>query len=242
MRQIVLDTETTGLDPAEGHAIIEIGAIELVNRRITNADLFHEYINPRRAIDAAAVEVHGITSEMLADKPVFADIVERFLEAVQGAELLIHNAPFDVGFLNAEIRRVWESGRTLPVRQIEECCQIVDTLQLARQLHPGQKNSLDALCKRYGIDNSHRIQHGARLDAIILADVYLAMTGGQTTLFADTVESFEPLTLDVRGWQAGEPLVIRASAEELAAHEACLQDIDKKSAGRCLWKVLQGDA
>ncbi len=242
MRQIVLDTETTGLDPAEGHAIIEIGAIELINRRVTNPDLFHEYLNPRRTIDAGAVEIHGITNEMLADKPVFADVAERFLEVIQGAELLIHNAPFDVGFLNAEIRRVWESGRTLPVRQIEECCRIVDTLQLARQMHPGQKNSLDALCKRYGIDNSHRIQHGARLDAVILADVYLAMTGGQTMLFGDTVESFEPLALDTEGWAAGEPLVIRASAEELAAHEECLAHIDRKTGGRCLWKVLHPKA
>ncbi len=239
MRQIVLDTETTGLDPAEGHAIIEIGAVELINRRVTNADLFHEYINPHRTIDAAAIEIHGITNEMLADKPCFADVVERFLAVVEGAELLIHNAPFDVGFLNAEIRRVRESGRPLPVKQIEDCCSIVDTLALARQLHPGQKNSLDALCKRYGIDNSHRVQHGARLDAVILADVYLAMTGGQTALFADAVEAFEPLAIDIGEWVAGEPLVIRASAEESAAHEACLERIDKKSGGRCLWKVLR---
>ncbi|WP_366143646.1 DNA polymerase III subunit epsilon, partial [Acidiferrobacter sp.] len=179
MRQIVLDTETTGLEPSEGHRIIEVGAIELLNRRLTGRR-FHQYLNPDREIDAAAVEIHGITNAMLEDKPRFADVAAQFLEFIEGAELLIHNAPFDVGFLNAELARAMSGGCALPVTVVEDYCTVQDTLKLARTLHPGQKNNLDALCRRYNIDNSQRVVHGALLDAEILADVYLAMTGGQT--------------------------------------------------------------
>jgi DNA polymerase-3 subunit epsilon len=236
-RQIVLDTETTGLEPAEGHRIIEIGAIELVNRRLTGRT-YHQYLNPERDIDAAAVEVHGITRAMLEDKPRFADIVAELADFLDGAELLIHNAPFDIGFLNAEIKAVGARGQALPITRIEDCCTILDTLKLARSLHPGQKNSLDALCKRYSIDNSHRTRHGALLDAEILLDVYLAMTGGQTALFGDSATPSEPVLLDGFAFEGGEPLVVAPSAEELAAHEAYLETLDKASGGRCLWKLL----
>ena len=175
-RQIVLDTETTGLEPSQGHRIIEIGCVEMVNRRLTGRH-FHQYINPQREVEAGAIEVHGITNEMLADKPVFADVAGPFLEFVKGAELVIHNAPFDVGFLDAELSQL---GSDLP--RINEICSVLDTLVMARQKHPGQRNSLDALCQRYDVDNSQRDLHGALLDAEILADVYLMMTGGQTNL------------------------------------------------------------
>src|SRR5690606_38197574 len=176
MRQIVLDTETTGLEPEQGHRIIEIGCVEIVNRRLTG-NHYHQYLQPDREIDAGAVEVHGITAEFLADKPRFTDVMHDFLAFVGGAELIIHNAPFDVGFINHELRLVDVNHASL-----DTFCSVVDTLQMARRLHPGQKNSLDALCKRYGIDNSQRSLHGALLDAEILADVYLTMTGGQVTL------------------------------------------------------------
>ena len=176
MRQIILDTETTGLEPSDGHRIIEIGCVELVNRRITG-NTYHQYIQPDRAIDAGAREVHGITDQFLADKPRFADIADEFLTFIRGAELVIHNAPFDVGFINHEFALLGKS-----VGSVSEHCTIVDTLAIARRLHPGQRNNLDALCKRYQIDNSQRDLHGALLDAEILADVYLAMTGGQATL------------------------------------------------------------
>ncbi len=179
MRQIVLDTETTGLEVSQGHRIIEIGCIELVNRRVTG-NHWHYYVNPDRAVDSGAYEVHGISSEFLQDKPRFSELAEEFHSYVAGAELVIHNAPFDVGFLNNEFALL-ES----PLVPLEESCGILDTLLLARQKHPGQKNNLDALCKRYGIDNSNRSLHGALLDARILADVYLAMTGGQTSLGLD---------------------------------------------------------
>jgi DNA polymerase-3 subunit epsilon len=171
MRQIVLDTETTGLEPAEGHRIIEIGCVELIERRLTGND-FHRYLQPDREIDAGAEAVHGITNAFLADKPRFAEVVEELVDYCRGAELVIHNAPFDVGFLNHELKLWREDAPT-----IEELCGVVDSLVLARKMHPGQRNSLDALCKRYGIDNTHRDLHGALLDAQILADVYLAMTG-----------------------------------------------------------------
>ena len=176
MRQIVLDTETTGIDPNDGHRIIEIGCVELVGRKLTGRH-FHRYINPEREVEAGAIEVHGITNEMLADKPLFSAVAEEFLDFVRGAELVIHNAPFDVGFLDMELAR-------LPGRQpkLAEICGVVDTLVMARQKHPGQRNSLDALCQRYYVDNSQRDLHGALLDAEILADVYLIMTGGQTNL------------------------------------------------------------
>lgn len=229
MRQVVLDTETTGLEASQGHRIIEIGCVELVNRRITGRQL-HRYIQPDREIDAAAAEVHGITAEFLADKPRFAVIVEELLSFLGGAELIIHNAPFDVGFLDAELAGV-ERGC------VRDVCTVLDSLELARQLHPGQKNSLDALCKRYGLDNSGRELHGALLDARILAEVYLAMTGGQTSLMLGELgrassEIDTPHLLPAR--QA--PLrVIEAGGEELEAHAASLRTIDEASGGRCLW-------
>lgn len=183
MRQIVLDTETTGLEASLGHRIIEIGCIELVNRRVTG-NHWHHYINPQREIDSGAFEVHGISNEFLQDKPSFAELAEDFLDYVDGAELVIHNAPFDVGFLNRELEMLEPPGKT-----IEAVCSILDTLLLARRKHPGQKNNLDALCKRYAIDNSHRSLHGALLDARILADVYLTMTGGQTSLGLDAAQA-----------------------------------------------------
>ncbi len=175
MRQIVLDTETTGLEPQDGHRIIEIGAVELIDRRLTGQH-FHQYLNPERDIEDGALEVHGISREFLLDKPLFADVAQEFLDFIEGAELLIHNAPFDIGFLDMELGLI-----NNPVR-IESHAQVLDTLELARDLHPGQRNSLDALCKRYEVDNSSRNLHGALLDSEILADVYLAMTGGQSDL------------------------------------------------------------
>lgn len=233
MRQIVLDTETTGLEPSDGHRIIEIGCIELDNRRVTGRR-FHQYLQPDRPIDEGAVEVHGITNEFLADKPRFADVVADFMEFVRGAELVIHNAPFDVGFLNHELGIVGQYGR------LEDHCSVLDTLALARKLHPGQKNSLDALCKRYAVDNSRRELHGALLDAEILADVYLAMTGGQASLSLEgaVVEAAETVvTSTIRRLQAARPKlrVIRADAGEISAHAARLQQIDAASGGQCLW-------
>lgn len=233
MRQIVLDTETTGLEATEGHRIIEIGAIELVDRRPSGRH-FHQYLDPERDIEDGALEVHGITREFLGDKPRFADVAEDFLGFIDGAELIIHNAPFDLAFLDMEMSRLEP-----PLRPVAKCCPILDTLELARELHPGQRNSLDALCKRYEIDNSHRTLHGALLDAEILADVYLAMTGGQADLGLrfETVQtgSSEAAFLDAA---SHKPLVVlRASDEELAAHEARLRAIGKKS-GKCLWRQL----
>jgi len=232
-RQIVLDTETTGLSTADDHRIIEIGCVELVNRRLTG-ETFHQYINPQRAIDAGAMEVHGITNESLADKPVFADIAADFLRFIEGAELIIHNAAFDVGFLNHEFGKLGKSP------QIEDVCSVLDTLKLARDKHPGQKNNLDALCKRYGVDNSNRELHGALLDAEILADVYLMMTGGQVSLSL-AAEQFEPqhdieqndLTTAERPRTALK--VIQADAAELAAHQAMLEKLQASSEGNCVW-------
>ncbi len=233
MRQIVLDTETTGLEPRQGHRIIEIGCVELVNRRLTG-NHYHQYLQPDREIDEGAIEVHGISNEFLVDKPRFADVVTDFLDFVRGAELVIHNAPFDVGFINHELALLGgDHGR------IEDHCGILDTLSLARQMHPGQKNSLDALCRRYGIDNAHRELHGALLDSEILADVYLMMTGGQTDLLLDgQSEGGQATAGDIRRLaQERAPLrVIRASDGELAAHEARLAAIDKASGGQCLWR------
>ena len=244
MRQIILDTETTGLEPSEGHRIIEIGCVELINRRLTD-NRYQVYINPEREIDAGAIEVHGITNEQLAEKPKFADVAQDFLEFVKGAELIIHNAPFDIGFINHEFSRM-AKGKS-PLR-IEDFCSVVDTLKLARGMHPGQKNDLDSLCRRYSVDNSHRTLHGALLDAEILADVYLAMTGGQTGLFEDTHSHMKNATTtnvvaptDIRRFEPGRAKlpVIQASAEEIAAHEAWLQELDKKSGGKCVWKKLE---
>lgn len=240
MRQVVLDTETTGLEPTQGHRIIEIGCVEVVNRRLTG-NRFHQYLQPDREIDEGALEVHGITKEFLADKPRFADVVEDFLAFIKGAELIIHNAPFDTGFINHELGLLGAHWGA-----VADHCAVVDTLALARQMHPGQKNSLDALCKRYGVDNSQRDLHGALLDAEILAEVYLAMTGGQTALSLDSgVETTGGLIQahSIRRLSPDRPplRVIRATEEELAAHAKRLEAIDKASGGKCVWKKLEGD-
>ncbi len=234
MRQIVLDTETTGLEPEQGHRIIEVGCVEVIRRRKTGRT-FHRYIRPDREVDRGALEVHGITNEFLAQQPRFEEIAEEFIEFISGAELIIHNAAFDVAFLNAELRR-------LPQRkQIHQLCSVLDTLILARQMHPGQRNSLDALCKRYSIDNSHRELHGALLDAQILLDVYLAMTGGQTALIL-TEASLEDESVVVEHEMPVRPLgelkVVLASDDELAAHERALAAIDKASGKKTLWRAL----
>lgn len=238
MRQIVLDTETTGLDPSQDHRIIEIGCVELVNRKLTGRH-FHHYINPQREVDAGAMEVHGITNEFLADKPLFEHIARDFLEFINGAELIIHNAPFDVGFINAEFRRLdsVEGGDVWGT--VDRHCTVLDTLQLARQKHPGQRNSLDALCQRYFVDNSSRELHGALLDSEILADVYLAMTGGQTalSLSADDGEQQGGSSSDIRRLDSQRPKlrVIQANEEELVAHEQRLAAVHKASGQQCLW-------
>ncbi|MCP5277332.1 MAG: DNA polymerase III subunit epsilon [Thiobacillus sp.] len=220
MRQVVLDTETTGLDPALGHRVIEIGAVELLNRRSTGGT-FHVYLNPDRAIDAGAAAVHGITNEFLADKPRFADVSAEFLDFVHGAELVIHNAPFDVGFLNAELKRLDESPLT-------HICGVLDTLKLAKEIHPGQKNNLDALCKRYQVDNSGRNFHGALLDAQLLAEVYLSMTRGQETLGIDALDQpGERFQAAIRPVRRGRLRVLRPSAGELAAHADYLAALGK---------------
>ncbi|HEY8537864.1 MAG TPA: DNA polymerase III subunit epsilon [Steroidobacteraceae bacterium] len=236
MRQVVLDTETTGLEPEAGHRIIEIGCVELVNRRKTGR-VFHRYLRPDREVDWGALQVHGITNEFLAQQPSFADIVDELLEFIGGAELIIHNAAFDIAFLDAELKRL--PG---PPRQVAQLCTILDTLPLARRMHPGQRNSLDALCKRYGIDNSRRELHGALLDAQILTDVYLAMTGGQATLIlgeeyeAELGVSSEPVLMPI---PPGTLRVVRASAEEVAAHERVLEILDKVSGGKTIWRTIQ---
>lgn len=235
MRQIVLDTETTGLEPSQGHRLIEIGCVELVNRKLTGRH-YHQYLNPDREIDAGAIEVHGITNEMLADKPFFPAIVDEMLDFIRGAELIIHNAPFDLGFLNNELQLVGRKER------VQDICGVIDTLVLARQRHPGQKNNLDALCGRYGVDNSQRDLHGALLDAEILADVYLLMTGGQTALALAGAEQSATnqsgAATGIRRLPAGRPVlpVIVANAIELEAHERRLLDIDKASGGKTLWR------
>ncbi|HMW49735.1 MAG TPA: DNA polymerase III subunit epsilon, partial [Cellvibrionaceae bacterium] len=223
---------TTGLEPQQGHRIIEIGCVELVNRKLTGRH-FHHYINPQRDIDEGAQAVHGISAEFLADKPLFAQLAEAFFEFVKGAELIIHNAPFDVGFINHEFNLL-DKG----FGKLEDHCTIIDTLAMARHRHPGQKNNLDALCKRYEIDNSHRELHGALLDAEILADVYLAMTGGQITLSLggegqNADGSYAEKIIRVQRSKPG--VIIKASAEELAEHEKKLAQIDKASGGNCLW-------
>ncbi len=235
MRRVVLDTETTGLEPADGHRIIEVAGIELSDRRPTGRH-FHRYLNPEREIDFAATEVHGLTAEDLADKPRFADIADELLEFLQGAELLIHNAPFDVGFLDAELAKL---GRA-PVTTV---CTVSDTLMLARETHPGKKNSLDALCERYSVDNSRRALHGALLDAQLLADVWLAMTRGQETLdIMITATEAPAMSLAMAPLRAAIR-VLRATEAELADHRAMCERIAKESRGRCLWQqeaVLAG--
>ena len=229
MRQIVLDTETTGLDPRHGHRIIEVACIEMVNRRLTGHHL-HKYVNPEREIDEGAQAVHGISLEFLADKPKFADIADEFLEFINGAELIIHNAPFDIGFLNAELDRL---GR-VPVGTI--CNGVIDTLRMAKDLHPGKRNSIDALCERYEIDNYSRTLHGALLDTELLAEVFLAMTRGQNSLMIEPDAAPRPNIGADGQVRQRKPLVVRhASAEELAEHERVLKAIDKESKGACLW-------
>ncbi len=234
MRQIVLDTETTGLEVSRGHRIIEIGCVELVDRKLTG-NHFHHYINPQRDIDQGAIEVHGITREFLEDKPLFATIAREFYDFVEGAELIIHNAPFDIGFLDAELGKLDDSYRPL-----EEVCKVVDTLLMARAMHPGQRNNLDALCTRYMVDNSQRDLHGALLDAEILADVYLTMTGGQTTFQLSDAYSHEGTQgrgqIDRLAVTRAPLPITKANAEELARHEALLDSIAAGNGGVVVWR------
>ena len=230
MRRIILDTETTGLVPEEGHRVIEVACLELAGRRPTGRH-FHRFLNPERAIDIGATQVHGLTAEDLADKPRFADIADELLEFVEGSELLIHNAPFDVAFLNAELNRI---GRP----KLESLCNVICTLVMARDLHPGQKNSLDALCERYSVDHSRRTLHGALLDAQLLADVWVAMTRGQEALdIAMASAPAMPLPLHHAPSQVLLH-VVQPSDEELAAHAAMCERIERESKGRCLWLHL----
>ncbi len=234
MRQLVLDTETTGLEVEKGHRIIEVGCVELVNRRRTSHN-YQEFFNPDREIDAAAEEVHGISREMLADKRRFAEFADEFLEFLGGAEIVIHNADFDLGFLNNELRLAGYGT------SIQEHCSVIDTLPLARQMHPGQRNSLDALCKRYHVDNSGREYHGALLDAQLLADVYLAMTGGQGSLSFEAQNReksnsrSKPTTVD----REGLALVISAAnSDDLVAHDDFLALLDEAAPHGALWRRL----
>jgi DNA polymerase-3 subunit epsilon len=229
-----LDTETTGLEVEQKHRVIEIGCVELVNRRLTGRT-YHQYLNPERDIDEGAQQVHGLTRETLAKQPTFAQVHPQFLEFVNDAELIIHNAPFDLAFLNAELARIESAQR------LSDLCRVLDTLALARQMHPGQRNNLDALCKRYSVDNSHRDYHGALLDARILAEVYLAMTGGQAKLTL----SAESDTARSRARQAAPAraggiriTVITANQDEMAAHDHVLALLDKASGGQTVWRKL----
>jgi len=230
MKQVVLDTETTGLEVEQGHRVIEIGALELIDR-VATGRRFHHYINPGREVEAGALEVHGISNEFLADKPAFDEVADTFLDFIRGSELIIHNASFDLGFLDFELELLGRDST-----RIEHQVSVLDTLALARELHPGQRNSLDALCRRYAIDNSHRSLHGALLDAEILADVYLAMTGGQTDLglSLDLPDSNDTDARFVTGEDV-EIRVINASAEEFELHQQRLRQIEKSSDNNCLW-------
>ena len=231
MRQIVLDTETTGLRPEDGHRVIEIGCVELLDRRLTDRTL-HFYIHPERAIDQGAMEVHGITLEDLADKPKFAEVAQRIVEFTRGAELLIHNASFDMGFLNAEFARLPDCGEPYSA----SVGKVTDTLAMAKRLNPGKRNSLDSLCDRYGINNSHRTRHGALLDAELLAEVYLAMTRGQESLVIDLAPRAQRSAQgEVLVWPPKSLKLLPADPSELALHEATLADIDKASKGATVW-------
>ena len=235
MRQVVLDTETTGLEVEQGHRILEIGCVEIVDRRITH-NHFHQYVNPERDIDDGALEVHGITRAFLADKPVFSDIWQGLFDFIGESEIIIHNAAFDVAFIDYEMSMIPSSpGR------ITDYCTIVDSLEIARQKHPGQKNNLDALCKRYGVDNSQRDLHGALLDAEILADVYLMLTGGQVSLSLGSGSESDNSRVSGKETRLDSnrpPLrIIRASAEEIEKHEAKLDEIDKASGGS-VWRNI----
>ncbi|MFT7258444.1 MAG: DNA polymerase-3 subunit epsilon [Glaciecola sp.] len=233
MRQVVLDTETTGIGAEKGHRIIEIGCVELIDRKLTGRH-YHQYVNPQRPSDEEAIGVHGITNEFLADKPLFGQVAQAFAEFIDGAELVIHNAPFDVGFMDAEFRR-------LNMPMTTSFCSVLDTLVMARDMRPGQRNSLDALCKSYGIDNSHRELHGALLDAEILSDVYLMMTGGQTDLLfsAETSESVKELARtklkQLANVNAQTLSVVRATADEMLCHDEIMDILDKKSDG-AIWR------
>ena len=235
MRQIVLDTETTGLNPRTGDRVIEIGCVEILNRKLTGNN-FHRYINPERDSDEAALAVHGLTTEFLSDKPKFHEIVEELREFVKDAEIIIHNAPFDLGFLNHEFQRLG-----LPPF-VDHCSNVIDTLVQAKELHPGKRNSLDALCDRYGVSNAHRKLHGALLDSELLADVYLAMTRGQNSLSMDVEVETAGGTQLLEAGPLGEILVIPASADELGEHESVLAALDKGVKGECVWRKysLQG--
>lgn len=233
-RQIVLDTETTGLDPKLGHRIIEVAGVELVNRRLTGRH-FHRYVNPGRDSDEGALQVHGLTTEFLSDKPKFAEIADEFLEYITGAELIIHNAPFDIGFLDSELA-------LLRRKKLKAYCpEVIDTLRMAKDLHPGKRNGLDALCDRYQIDNSARTLHGALLDAELLADVYLAMTRGQESLMIEADAVHTEVAVAGFNREGLKLTVLRATAEEIALHEAQLKDIDKVSGG-AVWPRLMSDA
>lgn len=235
MRQIILDTETTGLEPTQGHKIIEIGCVEMINRRLTGKH-FHVYINPQREIDDGAMEVHGISNEFLQDKPLFKDIAKEFLDYVKGAELVIHNAPFDIGFLNHELKSLGDN-----LGLMADYCSVLDTLVLARQMHPGQKNSLDALCKRYFIDNSHRDLHGALLDSEILAEVYLHMTGGQSDLTLTHKQDYLTAGRDnegIRRLPENRPpfKIISVNESELTEHQEYLKEISKECGREIMWQ------
>ncbi len=226
-RQIVLDTETTGLDPKQGHKIIEIGCVEMINRRLTGNN-YHQFIQPDREIDEGAQAVHGISNEFLADKPRFADVVKDFIEYIDGAELIIHNAPFDVGFIDHEFK--WAGAE---YGSVASYCSVIDTLVMARKMRPGKKNNLDVLCKEYEVNNAHRELHGALLDAELLAEVYLRMTGGQSALSLDSEETEESSTgeMVVKKLSADRPAIkiIRASDEELKAHQAIVEKMGDQS-------------
>jgi len=235
MRQIILDTETTGLDANLGHRIIEVAGVEMINRRLTG-NHFHQYLNPQREIDPGAQQVHGISLEFLQDKPFFRDIAQDFIEFISGAELVIHNAPFDIGFLNMELKLIGLE----PIAKYSP--EVIDTLKMAKDLHPGQKNNLDALCRRYFVDNASRTLHGALLDTELLAEVYLAMTRGQNSLMiesTDAGDSHADLGGDVL---QHDLMVLAATPDEMEMHRAYLEDIDKASKGNCLWRALESAA
>jgi len=232
MRQIILDTETTGLEPKQGHRIIEIGCIELINRRKTERN-FHQYLNPERDIEDGAFNIHGLSNEFLSDKSRFADIAQEFIDFIRDGELIIHNAPFDVGFINAELKLLGKKWG-----KIEDYCTVFDTLLLAREKHPGQKNNLDALCKRYEVDNSQRDLHGALLDAQILLDVYLQMTGGQTDLTFHSVATSHGVKGKSEQYinnKYKKLVVIEPTENELAEHRMLLESIKDKNKGKCIW-------
>ena len=237
MRQIALDTETTGLDPKSGHKIIEIGCVEILNRKITG-QAFQVYCNPERHVDAGAFAVHGLGDDFLQDKPLFGAIADDLLAFMQGAEIIIHNAPFDLGFLNHELQ-----ATRAKLQNIDANFSIIDTLALARKMHPGQRNSLDALCKRYHVDNSSRDLHGALLDADLLAQVYLNMTGGQATLFIDDQLQQKPNHQQsaIAQHELADTPVLKANTHELTMHEKYLRQLDQQSSGQCLWHQINGD-